>query len=160
MGKLYPGPNRSPIVIAQSAVAVTAPLDTAENILATVTIPAGLMGVNSSLRINVMFSWTNSANIKMPRIRLGGIGGTAFLAITAGSGSSVLQTVTLIRNVNSLSVQKGYPSSVGTTNGYSTATLVSGAINTGAAQDLVFTGTKATGAESFILESYCVEFLP
>lgn len=66
-------------VIAASAVAVSHTGDTIETVLANIAIPAGAMGANGALHITAVFSYTNSANAKTLRIRLGGISGAAFM---------------------------------------------------------------------------------
>ena len=48
-------PN-APIILAQSAVAVSKTGDTNEATLASITIPAGAMGANGSLRLTTVWS--------------------------------------------------------------------------------------------------------
>lgn len=144
-------------VLGQGGAAVTAPLDTAENILATISIPAGTMGLNDTLEILTLWTYTGSTNAKTLRIRLGGIGGTQFMNSARNSGTEVgLQMPYFIRSRNSLSSQVGYGSGNFAFSA-STSAPTTGAINMANAQDLVITGTKATGAESLILEAYSVK---
>lgn len=146
-------------LLAASAVAVSAPANTSENILATITIPAGAMGLNGILRITTQWTMTSSGNTKTPRIRLGGIGGTVFLAQTHTT------TVTShdqrqIHNRNSAASQVCQPALSG--NGgwaISAQAVTTGTVNTAAAQDLVITGQKDTAGETITLEAYSVELL-
>src|SRR4051812_45306280 len=54
-------PN-GPQVLGRSAAAVSCPADTSEDTLATVTVPANLMGVDGSLRVWTLWTVTSSTN--------------------------------------------------------------------------------------------------
>jgi len=144
-----------------SAVAVPLTGSTSETALATIAIPAGAMGANGQLRIITLWSMTNNANNKYPRIRLGGISGTIYLGATQSSVASQ-KTQTIIRNRNSQSSQIGFAAS-GTLGAYgvgpTTVANVTSAVDTSAAQDLVISGQLATGTDTLTLESYTVEIL-
>ena len=116
------------------------------------------MGANGILRIWPFWSFTNNANVKTARVRLGGIGGTQILnAVGANLGS--IQQLQLLRNRNSQSSQVGIPAALGNLfNGTSGAPLTA-TVDTSVAQDLVFTGQLASGADTLTLESYLVEIL-
>lgn len=153
---------KSPVqVLGQGGAAVTAPAnDTAENILATISIAAGLMGANDSLEITTLWSFTGSTNLKTMRARLGGIGGTAFMAAARNTGTEVsLQQQTIIRNRNAQNSQVGWTASVTASFGVGTAAVLTGAIDMTALQTLVITGQKATGSETITLESYSVKLV-
>lgn len=143
-------------VLAQSSVAVTAPADTTEDTLATITIPAGAMGPNGRLRITTVWTITNSVNNKTLRIRLSGIGGTQFM-------NSIQTLVTTVRdqheiqNRNSASSQLGWNAASSGGFGTSSNAVVTGAIDTSVQTTLVITGQKATSGEVLTLESYIVE---
>lgn len=62
-------------VLAQGANAVTHTGDTNETVLASVTIPGGLLSNDGGLAIEFSGLVTNNANVKSVRVRLGGIGG-------------------------------------------------------------------------------------
>lgn len=150
-------PVNGSVLLARSAVAASVTGTLSETALATVTIKAGVMGTNGQLRITTLWSHTNSANTKTERVRLGGIGGTAFLEVNATTTDSG-QLMTMIRNRNSASSQ------VGADRGSSGLGLLAGAIataslDTAAAQDIAITGQLVTAAESITLESYSVELL-
>lgn len=143
-------------ILAASAVAVSGPADTNENILATINIPAGAMGLNGILRITTVWSITNSANNKTLRIRLGGIGGTAHFALVTTTSAMHFDT-RMIANRNAANSQVSFHSASlpPTSNG----AAIAGSIDTSVAQTLVITGQKASAGETITLESYLVELL-
>jgi hypothetical protein len=154
-----------PYVLAKSAVAVSGAANTSENVLATVTIPAGAMGPNGVLRLESMWSFTGSANSKTLRARLGGIGGTAYLGYATTTASHIaFGDQRRIMNRNSAASQVGANGTVlvgglPTVFAFSATAATTSTIDTSAATTLVFTGEKATGAETLTLESYLVEVL-
>jgi hypothetical protein len=142
-----------------SGVAVTLAADTAENIAATITLPAGIMGLGA-LRIEVKWTATASANAKTCRARLGGIGGTENRLQAFGASDITQRAISTIQNRATVSSQVGVINGAGTGGiGVSTGAHVTSTINTGAATTLVITGQKATGSETLTLESYLVELL-
>jgi len=144
-------------VLASSAVAVSHTGNTDETILATVTIPAGLMGLNGVLRIDYLWSVTNSGNNKTVRARLGGIGGTAFLSLANTTVASV-RGFRNIQNRGSASSQISEWSD-GLGPGSTASAVTTGTVDTAAAQDLVFTAQLASAAETITLERYLVELI-
>jgi hypothetical protein len=149
--------NQIPSVIAASAVAVPLTGTLTETVLATVTIPAGAMGPNGFIRVNALFSNNNSATVKTPRIRFGGIGGTEYfnVAQTTNIGINTFRSIT---NRNSQSSQVGISSA---TNAFSAtaSSPITSAINTAASTTLVITGQLANILDTLTLESYSVELL-
>ena len=147
-------------VLAQSAVAASVTGTTSETVLATIPVPAGAMGANGILRIITLWSVTNSADSKTLRVRLGGIGGTAYLGLGV-TAVATAQELTLIRNRNSLSSQVGFAATPAASYGTSTTAVTTSAVDMSAAQDLVITGTIAAnaGANTITLEAYTVEIL-
>lgn len=139
-------------VLASSAVAVSHTGSTSETTLATISVPAGAIGANGALRVTMVWSYTNSANTKTARLRLGG---TSFLVFNATTTSSV-RIENQIQNVNSEASQKGWVNS-GTTFGSSTGTIVTASVDTSVAQDIIFRGALANAGETITLESYLVE---
>lgn len=145
------------ITLGQSLAAVTAPADTLENVLATVTIPAGAMGLNGLLRINTGWSFTNNANSKNLRIRFNGVGGTAYMSAVGFTTQLSIQADTTIGNRNSASSQVGGTGRIGTGAGtfFVTAPTTSAA-DTTAATTVVFTAEKAVAGDTVTLEWYSV----
>jgi K+-transporting ATPase c subunit len=127
---------------------------TNETALATVSIPAGAMGLNGAIHVVTSWTMTNSANAKTVRARLGGVGGTAFMGV-GFTATATFSDIRRIRNQNSASAQVGSaPASSTNAYGSSTSALPTGAIDTGSAQDLVLTGTLANTGETITLTSY------
>lgn len=124
---------------------------TTEVAMATTTVPAP-WGVNGGIEVRTVWSVNNSVNNKTPRWRLGGIGGTAFFG-TALTTSATFSDARRVRNRNSASVQVGSANVGANAFGGSTGALVTGALDTTAAQDLVFTGQLAVATDYIILEA-------
>lgn len=130
-----------------------------EVVLATVTIPAGAMGMNGAVEVRTVWSCTNSANNKTLRVRFGGAAGTAYLApvLTTNTG---LSDARRIRNRNSAASQLGSFSSGATGLGPLGSSPVTGALDTTASVDVVFSGQLSLAAETITLESSEVWLLP
>ena len=143
-----------------SAVGVSCPADATEDILATLAIPAGIMGLNGILRVSTRWSHTGSVNAKTLRHRLGGIGGTAYQLSAAGATDIAHAAQVWIQNRNAANSQIGHISAAGASGfGPSTAAHTTGAIDTSIAQTLVLTGQKASAGETLTLESYFLELI-
>lgn len=152
-----------PYILARSAVAVSCPADTTEDVLATIAIPAGAMGINGAIRGKLLFAVTNSANAKAVRIRFGGSAGTNYY-----SSNNSLTTVTgawyadfWIANRGAANSQVGgvHPAlalGIGTV----AADKVTSAVDTTAATSLVISGQKVSAGDTLTLESYLVELFP
>lgn len=148
----------TPRIINQSAVAVTAPANTNETVLETITVPGGVMGPNGSIRITSIWSFTNNINAKTPRLRIGGAGGTVVWAPSAAS----IAVLTGHRYIFNRGVQGSQVAGPIDVNGYGTSTgaLVTAVIDTSQSFDLVLSGQKATAGDTLTLEGYSVEVLP
>jgi hypothetical protein len=147
---------RTPYIIAASGLALTNTGDTVENTLATISIPANSLGANGFLRIISLWSYTANTNTKTVRVKFGG---TTFSSIVHAAGTATTsQFLTLIQNRNATNSQVGAGS---TTTGIQTSAVpavVTSAIDTTAAVDLVFTAQCVTaGTDSIVLERYTVE---
>lgn len=147
-----------PYIIGQSAVASSHTGNTSETILATVTIPAGAMGPNGAIEIVTLWSYTNSANNKTWRIRLGGIAGAQVANITRTT-TAADGDLRVIRNRNSQSSQVFYRNTLGFGIGAGSTTPSTGGIDTSTARDLVFTAELASSGETITLEGYTVKIL-
>jgi hypothetical protein len=143
-----------PYILGKSSLAVTAPLDTNANTLATVTVPAGVMGANGLLRIKAEF---NAATATTNRTCVIALGATAMVTkILSNEVDMLLEGE--ISNANSASAQYCIPTFT-TVNGIQLLTPTTGAINTALATAVNFIVTKATGADPLILKTYSVELL-
>lgn len=144
--------RQSPIFLAKSGTAVTAPEDTNTNTLATVAVPAGAMGANGRLRIIAIF---NAAS------------GTTNRTLTINLGSTALMTKVMSNEVNFLfeldvfnanddAVQYGLPR-IANTSGCVILTPTAGTEDTSGALNLTIKCAKATGSDPLILKAYSVE---
>lgn len=153
---------RDNMTVAKSGVAVTHTGDTNETTLATVSLPANVMGANGSLRITSYWTFTNSANNKTLQVRCGTTGN----GLTGSIWGSTTQTTTRsmrmqneIHNRNSTSSQV-LMNGIGTGGWGTTINAAStDTADTTVARDIVFTATLANSGESITLEYYSVELL-
>lgn len=151
-------PKSSAIVLGGSSVAATLTGSTSETPLATVTIPAGAMGTNGILRIFHMWSMPGGgANDKIYRIRLGGISGTIFASSFVTTNLSFSGFIH-IGNRGAANSQIGKPQFEWSF-GESSSALMTGSVDTSAAQDLVLSGQLESGADTMYLEHYLVELI-
>lgn len=141
-------------VLAASAVAASHTGDTNETILATVAVPGGVLGPNGALRVTMLWTWTNSANIKRPRCYLDG---AALFAVNVTTNSA-LAVQRLLQNRNAQASQVTFQT--GVTGSFALGSQASTlSVNTAAAKDLTFTGRLDDAGEAVTLESYLVEVL-
>lgn len=145
-------------VLASEAVAVSHTGDTSEAVLAAFTLPGGMMGPNGALRITSVFSFTNSANAKTMRYRLGGAGiaGTQLMVIGASSSLSIM-TQRLIQNRNSQASQVAGPGAFANSFGASGTPPATGSVDTASDQTVAITGQLTNSGETITLESCLVE---
>lgn len=141
-------------VIAKSAVAVVHTGTTAQTDIVTIPIPAGAMGPNGKLRVDLLISCNNNANQKMHYLLLGG----STLNASNMASSTGLRTNRVIANVNSQSSQKTMPAGSGSY-GASSAAIQTTAVNTSGTVNLTFTSLLADAADNVTIEEYTVEVL-
>lgn len=147
-----------PAVIAQSGTPVSVTGVLTETTLATITVPAGLMGPHDCLEIHTFWGMTNSANNKTTKVKFGG---TAYYQSVVTANAQV-RAVTEIRNAGSVSNQFGGVSSSSVPSGLggSSLAVATSAANTTLAQDITITGTLANAGETLTLLGYTVKFIP
>ncbi|QDV34903.1 hypothetical protein [Tautonia plasticadhaerens] len=143
-------------ILSSSAVSASITGTLTETTLATVTVPANVLGTNGQLAITSGWSHTNSANTKTLRVRYDGAGGTAFssFALTTAATSRVYTT---IQNRNATNSQGGVGG--GVTFGTSSSTAVTASVDTTAATTLALTGQLSNTGETITLESATVELI-
>lgn len=128
---------------------VTAPVDTADNVLATVTLPK--LGSEDGVRVAGFVAVTNNANVKTFTVKLGTAGSMSngFSSDIGGNGS--FNFVSEFRNQASASAQEWFTSNkaiFGSTSG----SLATTAKATGTAGTLLTVGIqKATAGDSAVL---------
>lgn len=120
--------------------------------LATITIPAGLLGANGKLKIYPLWATTNNANQKTLRVLFGGLICTTITSQSVPNNSGLV----IIRNINSESAQKcssGLVAGIGASYG----SIASLTVDTSAATTITITGQLADGADTLTLADLFVE---
>ena len=145
-------------VLESSAVASSHTGNTTETVLATIPIPAGILGTNGMLRVYCDWTVTNSVNDKTLRIRLGGLAGTALTGTAFTTVANAFHRM-LIANRGVANSQIATTDRSRATDIVSSYELFTSAINTAVDQDLVITGQLETGTETITLENYLVELI-
>jgi hypothetical protein len=69
----YPAVTKPVEVLSSSAVAASCALTAADEVLGSFTVRAGIIGVNSIIQIEPLWTFTNSANNKILKVRIGGV---------------------------------------------------------------------------------------
>lgn len=145
-----------PLILGQSAVAVQTALgNTGEQTLATVTIPGGIMGANGQVEIEALFSYPNSANNKLVRLRFDG---TMVQGSTRTTTLSSQQRVR-VANRNAANSQVAQPSNIDGL-GAANAAVTTMSVDTSADVAITITGQPASASEQITLESYQIVLWP
>ena len=133
----------APVVLTGSTSVVT---------LATITIPAGLMGANGKLKIYPLWSTTNNANVKTLRAIFSGSTCTTMISQSVPNNSGLV----IIRNTNNEAAQKcssGLVAGIGASLG----SIAAPTVDTTAATNITITGQLAVGTDTLTLEDLFVE---
>jgi hypothetical protein len=142
----------NPIKVFSLSAPFSLTVSTSVVTLATITIPAGLLGANGKLKIYPLWATTNNANVKTLRLNIGGAVCSTMTSQSVPNNSGLL----IIRNINSESAQKcssGLVAGIGSSAG-SIAALT---VDTTAATTLVISGQLAVGTDTMTLEDLFVE---
>lgn len=128
--------------------------NTAETTMATITVPGGTLGVNGSLRISLLWSYSGNTNTKTMRTYFGG---TAFNTATQSTAVNAAQSQEiLIRNRGAANSQIGPPANQSGGIGAGSA-VITASIDTTVNQNIVITGQLANSADTITLEAYTIE---
>lgn len=146
-----------PVTLGQGGAAAALTGTVTETALATVTVKGGAMGAQGQIMVHSSWSYTNSANAKNARLRIGGVAGTVCMNYTVTT-TLTLSDLRRVANRNSVSSQTVTASSGGHTGGFGTAAnaLPTPAQNSASDFDLVLTGQLANTGETITLESWCM----
>ena len=142
----------NPIKIFSLSAPVSLTGSTSVVTLATITIPAGLLGANGKLKIYPLWATTNNANVKTLRAIFSGSTCTTMTSQSVPNNSGLV----IIRNTNSESAQKcssGLVAGIGSSGG----SIASITIDTTAATTLVISGQLAVGTDTLTLEDLFIE---
>lgn len=144
------------VVITESGVASSVTGTTSITTLATITIPAGVMGTNGQLRITTLWSVNaNSANGKSGYVVFGA---TTYSTLTLTSTLSC-QVQHIIRNRGVANSQVGFTSSGSQIFQTSTSAVVTSTEDTATAKTILLQGRVLTTTDTTTLESYTVELI-
>ncbi len=149
--------NKAGIVLGQSAAAVSVTGTATETVLATVTVPAGFLGLNGSIDIITLWSNNNSGNNKTFRGRWNGAGGNAFLGVVQTTNVAY-SDFRRIANRNSASSQIFFNRVSVSTGGWGAGSSASptDTVNTSSAVDIVLTAQLANTGDTATLEGYII----
>lgn len=145
-------------VVCASGTTVSAPSDTTEDSLYDCTIPANALGANGSITFTGRFTYTNSANNKILRVRYSTIGGTAVYQQTNTTSTNQPILPIVIQNKNATNVQESGVNSL-TSYTASAGTVQTEAVDTTAASHLVYSCAKALNTETCSISSVLVEIV-
>lgn len=152
------GGSGVPILLAQSAVAVSGAADTNENVVATITVPANAMGANGAIRVRAWFTVTNNANTKTIRGRFSGAAGTVFFTGNAAS-TTATEIEFVIMNRGATNSQSGYQRGSNASGGGFAGVNFTASVDTTAVTTVVISIQKGTGTDTVTLEGYIAEYL-
>lgn len=135
-------------LLSSSAVAASCVSIAVDEVLASFTISAGTLGVNSILQIEPCWTFTNTANNKILRIKVGGVSVYTSTRTTSEREGPLF----VIANRNSLSSQiHPYTTTYFTAGSGVPATST---INFAVDQSIQITGQRANAGDSLTLEYY------
>lgn len=131
---------------------------TADTQLASIPVPASLMGLNGTLEVHALWSHSGVAGNWNPHVRFSGLAGTDYNGAVAQGSANVGQSMVItIGNKGATNSQKGGIAGGGT---QATATaLITSAVDTTVPQTVVISG-QVTAGDTLTLESYTVLFFP
>ena len=142
----------NPIKVFSLSAPVVLTGTTSATTLATITIPAGLLGANGKLKIYPLWATTNNANVKTLRVNIGGLLCTTMVSQNVPNNSGLV----IIRNTNNEAAQKcssGLVAGIGS----STGSIAPLTIDTTAATTITITGQLAVGTDTLTLEDLFIE---
>lgn len=147
------------IAISQVASSVTG--TASETVLASATIPAGLMSENGQLEVFMLWSHTNAATARNLRSRFGTdpLAGTIYYNPSI-STTNTTQSFMIIKNNNATNSQYGFPNSTGAGYATSTGTLITSSWNTATTNHvLAFNGALTDTSQTITLEGYSITYV-
>jgi len=144
------------VALAVSGANVANTGDTNENTVATVTVPAGIMGANGAVEVIPLWDFTNNSNTKTMKVKFGG--SVVYSIATTTTTSCQMQYI--VRNANSASSQVAQASSGSSGMGAVASSLLTGAIDTSAAVNITLTAQCNTaGTDTINLRGYIVRLI-
>jgi hypothetical protein len=146
-------------IIASSTVPVLHTGTVDETVLATISLPANAMGPNGRIQMKVTWTYTGSVASKTPRVRFGGLLGTAFYDSTQTINECTVAVIGWTnRGVSNVQIGDA-PITTASGVGSVISSPPIGAIDTTEAVDIVITGHLTDVTEIITLEQYLVELI-
>lgn len=140
--------------LARSGVAATIDANsTGELPVGQFKLPGGILGANGVLRVTTIWTVTNNGNTKTARVRLGGMGGTAFTFAFSGQVSIVS-----VFNIHARGAQNSQLCSSGL-EGSAASANQSATVDFTQDQQIIITGQKNTGSDTMTLEGWSADIL-
>lgn len=141
--------------LAKSGAAVSAPADTNENTVATITVPANALGANGFIKYVANLTYTNNANAKTLRVKIGG----SILSTFNVAGITNSTLTGSIANANATNAQVSnafnlHDNATGTTQMAAVA-----AIDTTSATTITITVQKGTAGDTITLVNFSFEIV-
>lgn len=152
-------PNGLVYTVGSGAATAAHTGDVLETALASVSIPAKLMGPNGWIEVDFTYGTPGgSGNTKTARVRYSGAAGTLYYGVNVTTALSLRGHI-IIQNRNSVSSQRGAQgSAVAASYGSSTSAIPTSAVDTdGAARTISFNGLLGNSTDSILLEGYTVK---
>lgn len=144
------------VLLFVDTVGATLTAVTTETVLTTFTLNKKLASPNMAIIVNSVWSMNNSANIKTPRVRFGGVTGTEYVNPQIASNSS-FQSECLIRFKNALNSQVGMASTQWPAYSAAGGAVVTSSLDMSVNDaDIVLTGQLANAADNLTLRAYTV----
>jgi len=153
---IRPKPVNAVRVLCAANVAASAAADTTENVLLTCPLAANTLGTNGTLRVWMLWAYTNGANNKTFRVRLGGASGTQFLNVSATT-TATASILVMIANRNAANAQIGWTTAQAGGLGTSASAVTTGTVDTAADSSVVISCQKATAGDTCTLERALIE---
>lgn len=144
------------VLLFVDTVEATLTAVTTETVLTTFTLNKKLASPNMAIIVNSVWSMNNSANIKTPRVRFGGVTGTEYVNPQIASNSS-FQSECLIRFKNALNSQVGMASTQWSAYSAGGGAVVTSSLDMSVNDaDIVLTGQLANAADNLTLRGYTI----
>ena len=149
---LYPPPWA--VKLGQSGAGIQNPVNTSENTLVTMTLPANALGPNGHLYVHIVVA--NNATTPIWRIKLGG---TVFFQITSAFNDANYLAHTSNRGVTN---QQLVFSPGADTTGFGSTSIASSniAVDTTVSQNVIITAQNASSSASMYLNAYLAWYVP
>lgn len=152
--------GRQRIFSSVADIALAGATSVAEQKAAGLLLPAGLIGAGYEIDVTILDTYSNSANNKVLRVRLGSaddLTGTAYLTGTTTTTATAQNGCKIRTTTASANAQLGYAVSVSTPFGNSSAAVMTDTLNMSNASYLVISGQCVNAADTLTIKAYTVD---